>query len=40
MNPLIKEELFSLETYSEKREEFKAQVLSEKKNRRVDENHI
>ena len=35
MNPLIKEELFSLETYSEKREEFKAQVLSEKKNRRV-----
>ena len=36
MNPLTRENLFSLEQYSEKRPEFRAQVIEHKKHRRVD----
>jgi hypothetical protein len=36
MNPLTREELFSLEQYAEKRADFRAQVIEHKKNRRVD----
>src|SRR5210317_1815495 len=36
MNPLTRENLFSLEQYAEKRPEFRAQVIEHKKHRRVD----
>lgn len=36
MRPLRREDLFSLETYAEKRAEFRTQVLAHKKHRRVD----
>jgi hypothetical protein len=36
MNPLTREQLFSLEQYAEKRPAFRAQVIEHKKNRRVD----
>jgi hypothetical protein len=36
MNPLTRENLFSLEQYAEKRPSFRAQVIEHKKNRRVD----
>ena len=36
MNPLTRENLFSLEQYAEKRPDFRAQVIEHKKNRRVD----
>ena len=36
MNPLTRENLFSLEQYSEKRPEFRARVIEHKKHRRVD----
>jgi len=36
MNPLRREELFSLEQYAEKRAEFRDNVLEHKKHRRVD----
>jgi hypothetical protein len=36
MNPLSREELFSLEKYAEQRPAFRAQVLEHKKHRRVD----
>ena len=36
MNPLTRENLLSLEQYAEKRQEFRAQVIEHKKNRRVD----
>jgi len=36
MNPLTRENLFSLEQYAEKRPEFRAQVIEHKKPRRVD----
>ena len=36
MNPLSREDLFSLEQYAEKRPEFRARVLEHKKHRRVD----
>jgi len=36
MNPLTRENLFSLEQYAEKRPEFRASVIEHKKHRRVD----
>ena len=36
MNPLRREDLFSLEQYAEKRADFRARVIEHKKNRRVD----
>jgi hypothetical protein len=36
MKPLTRENLFSLEQYSEKRPAFRAQVIEHKKHRRVD----
>ena len=36
MNPLSREDLFSLEQYAERRQDFRAQVIEHKKNRRVD----
>ena len=36
MNPLSREDLFSLEQYAERRSDFRAQVLDHKKHRRVD----
>jgi hypothetical protein len=36
MNPLSREDLFSLEKYAEQRPAFRARVLEHKKNRRVD----
>ena len=36
MNPLTRENLYSLEQYAEKRPDFRAQVIEHKKNRRVD----
>jgi len=36
VNPLTRDELFSLEHYAEKRPEFRAQVIEHKKHRRVD----
>jgi hypothetical protein len=36
MQPLRREDLYSLETYAEKRAEFRARVLEHKKHRRVD----
>ena len=36
MNPLSREDLFSLEQYAEKRADFRAQVIEHKKDRRVD----
>ena len=36
MNPLSREDLFSLETYAEQRPDFRARVLEHKKHRRVD----
>ena len=36
MNPLSREDLFSLEQYAEKRADFRAKVLEHKKHRRVD----
>jgi len=36
MNPLTRDNLFSLEQYAEKRPEFRAQVIEHKKHRRVD----
>ena len=36
MNPLRREDLFSLEQYAEKRPAFRAQVIEHKKHRRVD----
>ena len=36
MNPLSREDLYSLEKYAEKRSDFRAQVIEHKKDRRVD----
>jgi hypothetical protein len=36
MNPLRREDLFSLEQYAEKRADFRTRVIEHKKNRRVD----
>jgi len=36
MNPLTRENLFSLEQYAEKRPEFRAKVIEHKKHRRID----
>ena len=36
MNPLSREDLFSLEQYAERRQDFRAQVIEHKKHRRVD----
>ncbi len=36
MNPLSREDLFSLEQYAERRSDFRAQVIEHKKHRRVD----
>ena len=36
MDPLTRENLFSLEQYAEKRADFRARVIEHKKNRRVD----